>query len=79
MTKDEIYINQCIQLAKRGTGYVSPNPMVGCVIERDYKILGKDYQKKYGKAHAEVNAIADAKQKCNKIQGAVLYVNLDPC
>jgi diaminohydroxyphosphoribosylaminopyrimidine deaminase/5-amino-6-(5-phosphoribosylamino)uracil reductase len=79
MTKDEIYINQCIQLANRGAGHVSPNPMVGCVIENNYKILGKGYHKKYGEAHAEVNAIADAKKKGNKINGAVLYVNLEPC
>ena len=79
MTKDEIYINQCIQLAKRGAGHVSPNPLVGCVIEKNYKILGKGYHKKYGEAHAEVNALTDAKKKGNKINDAVLYVNLEPC
>ena len=79
MTKDETYINQCIQLAKRGAGHVSPNPLVGCVIEKNFKILGKGHHKKYGEAHAEVNAVADAKKKDNKIKGTTLYVNLEPC
>jgi diaminohydroxyphosphoribosylaminopyrimidine deaminase/5-amino-6-(5-phosphoribosylamino)uracil reductase len=79
MTKDEIFINDCIKLAQRGKGHTSPNPMVGCIIEKNYKILGKGYHKRYRDAHAEVNAIKNAKQNRHDLKGAVLYVNLEPC
>lgn len=74
--RDEFYLARCIQLALKGKGYVSPNPMVGCVIVKDNKIIGEGYHAKYGEEHAEVNAIKNATES---IEGATLYVNLEPC
>jgi len=73
---DEQYMKMALQLARRGKGWTSPNPMVGAVIVRDGKILGKGYHRRFGEAHAEINAIADAG---GDIEGATLYVTLEPC
>lgn len=74
--EDEKYLQECFKLAQKGAGYVSPNPLVGCVIVKDGKIIGRGYHKQFGKAHAEVNAF---KQTKKNIEGATLYVNLEPC
>lgn len=74
--KDEFYLARCLQLALKGKGYVSPNPMVGCVIVKDNKIIGEGYHARYGEEHAEVNAIKNATES---VEGATLYVNLEPC
>lgn len=79
MEKNNFYINECINLAKKGAGFVSPNPLVGCIVVKNGKIIGKGYHKKYGDAHAEVNAINDAKKKGHKLNGSTLYLNLEPC
>ncbi len=50
-------MRRAFELAKLGIGNTSPNPLVGCVIVRDGKIIGEGYHEKYGEAHAEVNAI----------------------
>ncbi len=73
---DEFYIKQCFALAKKGIGNVSPNPLVGCVIVKKGKIVSKGYHKKFGQAHAEANAIVNAKQN---LSGSTLYCNLEPC
>lgn len=67
-----------LELAERGRGYVSPNPMVGCVIVKDDKIIAEGYHRKYGGPHAEAEAINSAQDKKLFI-GADLYVNLEPC
>ena len=54
---------RCLELAKKGAGYVSPNPMVGCVIVYENKIIGEGYHQKYGDHHAEVNAIKSVKEQ----------------
>jgi diaminohydroxyphosphoribosylaminopyrimidine deaminase/5-amino-6-(5-phosphoribosylamino)uracil reductase len=59
-------------------GRVSPNPMVGCVIVKDGKIIGEGYHRKHGEAHAEVNAIESVKNK-DLLKGSTLLVNLEPC
>ena len=53
----EDYMLQAINLAKKGYGNVSPNPLVGCVIVKNNKIIGEGYHQEYGKEHAEVNAL----------------------
>jgi diaminohydroxyphosphoribosylaminopyrimidine deaminase / 5-amino-6-(5-phosphoribosylamino)uracil reductase len=73
---DEQYMRECILLARKGAGYVSPNPMVGAVIVRDGKVIGRGFHAKFGGPHAEVNAIRNAK---GDVKGATLYVNLEPC
>ncbi|MBK9333971.1 MAG: hypothetical protein IPM96_16585 [Ignavibacteria bacterium] len=79
MSDDEKMMAQCIRLAKKGKGFVSPNPLVGSIIRKGNKIIGRGYHKKYGDAHAEVNAIADAERKGFNVKGAELFVNLEPC
>lgn len=79
MTNEEKIMMKCITLSRKGKGFVSPNPLVGCVIVKDGKTIGKGYHKKYGKAHAEVNAVNDAKKNGYTIKNADVYVNLEPC
>ena len=71
-------MNSCIQLAALSLGIVAPNPMVGCVIVVDDKIIGEGYHQSYGEAHAEVNAINSIADK-ELLNKATLYVNLEPC
>ncbi|MGB5157377.1 bifunctional diaminohydroxyphosphoribosylaminopyrimidine deaminase/5-amino-6-(5-phosphoribosylamino)uracil reductase RibD [Desulfobacterium sp. N47] len=73
---DLFYMKMAIDLAEKGRGFTSPNPMVGAVVVKDGKVAGKGYHEAYGKAHAEVNAIDDAKKDSF---GATLYVTLEPC
>ena len=68
-----------LELAKKGIGKVHPNPMVGAVIVKDGKILGQGYHKKCGEGHAEVNAFKDAEEKNENVEGAEMYVTLEPC
>ncbi len=78
MNSNEIFINRCLQLAKLGKGNVSPNPMVGCVIVHQGKIIGEGYHQKHGEAHAEVNAINSVKDK-SLLKECSIYVSLEPC
>ncbi|NUM51203.1 MAG: bifunctional diaminohydroxyphosphoribosylaminopyrimidine deaminase/5-amino-6-(5-phosphoribosylamino)uracil reductase RibD [Flavobacteriales bacterium] len=71
-------MRRCLQLAANGLGNVAPNPMVGCVIVYEGKIIGEGYHQVFGGHHAEVNAIASVKDK-SILNHAVLYVNLEPC
>ena len=74
----EIYMQRCIDLAYAGQGKVSPNPMVGCVIVKNGKILGEGYHGYFGGPHAEINAIANVADK-STLAGATFYVSLEPC
>lgn len=76
---DEKYMKLCIDLALKGKGYVEPNPLVGCVIVRNNKIIGQGYHIRFGANHAEVNAVNDALKNTKTIKGSTLYVNLEPC
>jgi len=76
MNLDEQYIRHCNELASKGLGLTAPNPMVGCVIVSDGKIISEGYHEKYGEAHAEVNAICRSDHDFSK---STLYVNLEPC
>jgi diaminohydroxyphosphoribosylaminopyrimidine deaminase/5-amino-6-(5-phosphoribosylamino)uracil reductase len=73
---DEYYMKLALRLARRGLGKTSPNPMVGAVIVKNSKIIGQGYHQRFGGPHAEVNAIKNAK---GDINGATLYVTLEPC
>ncbi|MHA7831454.1 MAG: bifunctional diaminohydroxyphosphoribosylaminopyrimidine deaminase/5-amino-6-(5-phosphoribosylamino)uracil reductase RibD [Flagellimonas sp.] len=72
------YILRCIELGKKGLGTTAPNPMVGCVIVHDGKIIGEGFTSPYGGPHAEVNAIKSVKDK-HLLSEASLYVTLEPC
>lgn len=71
-------MKRALELARLGMGHVSPNPMVGCVIVHDNKIIGEGYHKRYGEAHAEVNAINDVKDH-SLLKESTAYVTLEPC
>ncbi len=75
---DEIYMQRCINLAKKGIRAVAPNPMVGCVIVVEDQIIGEGYHQRFGEAHAEVNAINSVSNK-SLLKKATLYVSLEPC
>ena len=70
------YIQRAITLAKRGKGWVNPNPLVGAVLLKDNKIIGEGYHEFFGGPHAEVNAIRNAKED---VAGSTLFVTLEPC
>lgn len=70
------YMRMAIELAKGGKGKVYPNPLVGCVIVKDNKVIGKGWHKYFGGKHAEINALEEAGKNA---KGADLYVTLEPC
>lgn len=78
MTRDEQYMQRCLQLATLGLGHVQPNPMVGAVIVHDDRIIGEGYHHQYGEAHAEINALKSVKEP-DLLTYSTLYVNLEPC
>lgn len=78
MTSDELYMQRAFELARLGKGNVSPNPLVGCVIVHDGRIIGEGWHQHYGEAHAEVNAIHSVQDK-NLLKQSTIYVNLEPC
>jgi diaminohydroxyphosphoribosylaminopyrimidine deaminase/5-amino-6-(5-phosphoribosylamino)uracil reductase len=78
-------MTRAIQLAKRGEGFVEPNPMVGCVLvatneaNGTIEVIGEGWHRAFGCAHAEVEAIRDARSKEKSTVGATAYVTLEPC
>src|ERR1035437_6673665 len=75
---DQKFMARALELAKLGMGNVAPNPMVGCVIVHQGKIIGEGYHREYGKDHAEVNAINSVINR-DLLPDATLYVTLEPC
>lgn len=73
---DYDYMRLALELAERGMGWTNPNPMVGAVIVRDGRIIGKGYHQKYGGPHAERKALASCVENP---AGTTLYVTLEPC
>jgi diaminohydroxyphosphoribosylaminopyrimidine deaminase/5-amino-6-(5-phosphoribosylamino)uracil reductase len=74
--QEKRYMERALRLAVRGQGKVEPNPMVGCVLVRNDKIVGESYHNRYGQAHAEANALKSAGQQA---RDAIAYVTLEPC
>lgn len=75
---DAKFMQRALELAELGRGTVSPNPMVGCVIVHDDKIIGEGWHRKYGEAHAEVNAINSVEDE-SLLPESTCYVTLEPC
>jgi len=76
---DHKWMKKALNLAAKGAGYVSPNPLVGCVIvSSDGRMIGKGWHEKYGQAHAEVNAVSNVKDRTDLVD-ATVYVTLEPC
>lgn len=74
--RDLHYMRHALELAKRGAGHVSPNPMVGAVIVKDDRIIGEGWHEHIGGLHAERNAFKHCTEDCT---GATIYVTLEPC
>lgn len=75
-SSDQYFMRRALLLARRGEGRVEPNPMVGCVICRDGRIIGEGFHRRFGGPHAEVDAL----RRCSKSpRHATLYVTLEPC
>ena len=73
---DQYFMRVALRQAKRGGCFVSPNPKVGCIIVKNGCIIGRGYHRRWGAAHAEVEALLQARTDA---RGATLYVNLEPC
>ena len=73
---DQHFMNIALELAEKGRGFTSPNPMVGAVVVKNGQVVGKGYHEMFGGAHAEVNAIRDAGSYA---KGSTLFVTLEPC
>lgn len=80
MSIDDRYMARAIEVARKGMGNVSPNPMVGAVIVHRDRIIGEGYHRKFGGPHAEVNAIASVpKEDRQYLKDSTIYVTLEPC
>jgi diaminohydroxyphosphoribosylaminopyrimidine deaminase / 5-amino-6-(5-phosphoribosylamino)uracil reductase len=73
------WMRLALRLAHRGYGMTSPNPMVGAVLVKGGKIIGRGWHRRAGGAHAEIEAIRDAQEHGHSFEGATLYVTLEPC
>ncbi len=73
---DKQYMQRAIELAEKGRGRTSPNPMVGAVIVKDGRIVGEGFHQEAGQAHAEINALGQAGKRSNE---AAMYVTVEPC
>jgi len=76
MTTDEKYMRMALNLAVKGRGMTSPNPVVGAVVVNNGRVVGTGYHKGPGQLHAEAVAI---KESGSEAAGATLYVSLEPC
>lgn len=73
---EEQFMKRAIELAKQGSGWTAPNPLVGAVVVKNGRVIGEGYHRKYGELHAERNALAACSEDP---AGATLYVTLEPC
>ncbi len=76
MQSDESLLKRALRLAMNGRGLVEPNPMVGCVIVKNDRVIGEGFHQQYGHPHAEPNALANCSESP---EGATAYVTLEPC
>jgi diaminohydroxyphosphoribosylaminopyrimidine deaminase/5-amino-6-(5-phosphoribosylamino)uracil reductase len=73
------FMKKAFALAKKGRGSTGLNPMVGAVLIKDNKVIGKGFHKEFGGPHAEVVAIADAESRGNDVTSSTLVTSLEPC
>jgi diaminohydroxyphosphoribosylaminopyrimidine deaminase/5-amino-6-(5-phosphoribosylamino)uracil reductase len=73
------YMLEALRLARRGLGTTSPNPMVGAVLVKGGRVLGRGWHHQAGGPHAEIEAVRDAQRRGYSPRGATLYVSLEPC
>ena len=75
---DTAFMERCLLLAKKGLGNTYPNPLVGCVIVHEGKVIAEGWHKKAGSNHAEREAILNVKDQ-SLLPKSTLFVNLEPC
>ena len=75
----DIFMKRALSLASLGLKRTSPNPLVGCVIVKNNMIIGEGWHHEYGKSHAEIEALNDAKSRGEDVRGSTVYVTLEPC
>ncbi len=73
---DSLFMKRALELAARGSGSTSPNPLVGAVIVKAGEIIGEGWHERVGEVHAEINAIKNSRES---VEGSTIYVNLEPC
>ena len=76
---DQGHLRRALELAERGRGRVSPNPLVGAVVVRDGEVIGEGFHAELGGLHAERAALADCRERGEDPAGATMYVTLEPC
>ena len=76
---DMQFMRLALRLAQKGRGATSPNPMVGAVLAKGRKIIGRGWHRHAGEPHAEIEALHDAEKRGQNPKGATLYVTLEPC
>jgi diaminohydroxyphosphoribosylaminopyrimidine deaminase/5-amino-6-(5-phosphoribosylamino)uracil reductase len=76
---DQAHVRRALELAERGRGRVSPNPLVGAVVVRDGDVIGEGFHAELGGLHAERAALGDCRQRGNDPAGSTMYVTLEPC
>ena len=72
-------MQMALELAAKGLGFVEPNPVVGAVIVKGNKIIGRGWHKKFGGPHAEINALDGLQKAGANPKGATMFVTLEPC
>ena len=77
--EDRAHLRRALELAERGRGRVSPNPMVGAVVVREGETIGEGFHAELGALHAEVAALTDCRDRGHDPAGATMYVTLEPC
>lgn len=76
---DSKFMQLALKLARRGFGTTSPNPMVGAILVKHGKVIGRGWHRRAGLPHAEIEALRDAERRGQSARGATLYVTLEPC
>jgi diaminohydroxyphosphoribosylaminopyrimidine deaminase/5-amino-6-(5-phosphoribosylamino)uracil reductase len=76
---DPRFMEHALRLGQRALLHATPNPRVGCVIVREDQVLGEGFTQKPGSNHAEIEALHDARRRGHDVQGATVYVTLEPC
>ena len=76
LAQSETWMRRALELAERGRGSVEPNPLVGSLVIRDGQVVGEGWHERFGQAHAEINALAQAGAAA---RGATIYCTLEPC
>jgi diaminohydroxyphosphoribosylaminopyrimidine deaminase/5-amino-6-(5-phosphoribosylamino)uracil reductase len=79
LKNDLKFMRLALSLAQRGYGMTSPNPIVGAVLVKGGKIIGRGWHRRAGELHAEIEALRDAQKRGHSTRGATLYVTLEPC